>query len=168
MGKSTMATMMCAGGAQFLTDDVARVDLDKRHPMVWPGGVESRLRPDAALMAADGDPWGRNSRATGDGRTAVSLPFWDHAPVSLDAVVIPIASRAHSELRIEELNAANALVWMGSCPRIAGWTDNGIRAQEFIRLAALARRVPVYVATVPWGPPSTAWNADGLLENLGW
>ena len=168
MGKSTVATMMCGEGAELLTDDVARVDLDGLRPMLWPGCVESRLRPDATSIADDSDSRGLDVRMTGDGRTAVSLPFWDKAPVSLDAVVIPIPSRDHDELHLTEVSSAKGLAWMGRYPRIAGWTDNEMRAREFTRLAALARCVPVYIAVLPWGLPFPARIADDLLTRLGW
>lgn len=168
MGKSTLATLMCAGGAILLTDDVARVTFDGQHAVLWPGSTESRLRPAAAALAQLlGDD--AVTRLTGDGRTALSLPSWTAGdPVALDAVVVPIVSRQSTELVVTGLSPAQALILLGQFPRIPGWIDPHVLANQFDLLADLVGRVPTYLAVVPWGHSDAVHTAPRLLDELGW
>jgi hypothetical protein len=167
MGKSTMATLMCAGGATMLTDDVARIDLDDARAVLSPGAVESRLRPAAVplkeLFSVPGV-----LRRTSDGRTAMSLPGWTNGPVVLDAVVVPLLSRNQAELALTSMSPAQALILLGYFPRLPGWVDTDVLGHQFNRLADLVERVPVYLAVVPWGPPFGTETSMQLLERLGW
>ncbi|MGH3974361.1 MAG: hypothetical protein ACRDS9_13690 [Pseudonocardiaceae bacterium] len=167
MGKSTMATLMCAGGATMLTDDLARIDLEGALAMLSPGAVESRLRPAAAplkdLFSVPGP-----MRITSDGRSAMSLPGWTNGPVPLDAVIIPFPSRDKAELTLTAVSPVHALMLLGSFPRLPGWVDAEVITHQFHRLADLVERVPVYVAVVPWGPPFRIETGTQLLERLGW
>lgn len=167
MGKSTMATLMCAGGATMLTDDIARIDVDGVRAMLSPGAVESRLRP-AAVPLKELFSMPGAMRATSDGRSAMSLPGWTDGPVALDAVVVPLPSREAAELVLTSLNPAHALVLLGYFPRLPGWVDTDVLAHQFHRLADLVERVPVYTAVVPWGPPFAAETGTQLLKRLGW
>lgn len=167
MGKSTMATLMCAGGATMLTDDVARIDLDSDRVRLSPGPTESRLRPTAApLVELFGTPG--PVRTTRDGRTAVGLPAWTRGQVSLDAVVVPRPSREATELVLTAVTPAQALIFLGHFPRLPGWKDTEVLTEQFNRLADLVERVPVYLATVPWGPPFSVETGNHLLARLGW
>lgn len=167
MGKSTMATLMCAGGATMLTDDVARIDFDGTHAVLSPGPVESRLRPAAAplkeLFSVPGA-----IRITSDGRSAMSLPSWANGPVAINAVVVPQRSPDQAELTLTSLSPAQALILLGNFPRLPGWVDTDVLAHQFNRLADLVERVPVYLAVVPWGPPFAIETGTQLLERLGW
>lgn len=164
MGKSTMATLMCSGGATLLTDDVAPVDMDGREVLLTPGGPESRLRPAASVLRERFDV----ARTTSDGRTAVTLPSWSDGPVTLDAVVIPLPSRERAEVVLAPLTPADALIVLSQFPRLPGWVDIEVLRQQFDLLADLVDRVPVYMAQVPWGPPFVGDVGDQLLEALGW
>ncbi|PZS35495.1 MAG: hypothetical protein DLM61_01775 [Pseudonocardiales bacterium] len=167
MGKSTMATLMCAGGATALTDDIARIDFDGARAVLSPGAVESRLRPAAVplqeLFSVPGA-----IRTTSDGRSAMSLPSWAKGPVSLDAVVVPQRSPDQVELTLTALSPSQALILLGHFPRLLGWVDTGVLAHQFNRLADLVERVPVYLAVVPWGPPFAIETGTQLLDRLGW
>jgi len=166
MGKSTMATLMCADGARLLTDDVARVSMDGGDALLWPGAVESRLRSAAApLVELLGSS---TTRRTSDNRTAVTLPCSTDGAVALDAVVIPKPSRDRVELEVSALSPAQALILLGRFPRIPGWVDAQILDHQFHLLADLVERVPTYLAVVPWGPPFTVGTAAGLLDAVGW
>lgn len=164
MGKSTMATLLCAGGASLLTDDVGRIRVEHRAALIFPGGVESRLRPAAASLA---ERFGA-VRETSDGRSAVALPTWAGGPVPLDAVVIPLPSRTHTEVAVQTLTPADALIILGQFPRLPGWVDTEVLAGQFDLLADLVDRVPVHLAVVPWGPPFTPATGGLLLDALGW
>lgn len=167
MGKSTMATLMCAGGATMITDDIARIDLDDARAVLSPGAVESRLRPAAVplkeLFSVPGA-----MRATSDGRTAMSLPGWTNSQVALDAVVVPLPSRDQAELSLTSMSPAQALILLSYFPRLPGWVDTDVLDHQFNRLADLVERVPVYVAVVPWGPPFDTETGLQLLKCLGW
>lgn len=167
MGKSTMATLMCAGGATLITDDIARIDIDGACAMLSPGAVESRLRPAAvSLKELFGQPGA--TRTTSDGRSAMSLPGWTSGPVALDAIVVPLPSREQLELVLTSLSPAQALILLGYFPRLPGWVDTDVLAYQFNRLADLVERVPVYTAVVPWGPPFATETGTQLLKRLGW
>jgi hypothetical protein len=164
MGKSTMATLMCAGGASLLTDDLARISFADARARLSPGGGESRLRPTSAGLANLFD----TARVTADGRTAVALPRWTAGPVALDAVVIPLPSREHASVELTALAPPSALILLGQFPRLPGWIDAELVRQQFELLADLVDQVPAYLAVVPWGPPFTVETGERLLDALGW
>lgn len=167
MGKSTMATLMCTDGAALLTDDVARVGFDGDDVFVSPGGPESRLRPAAAPLVDLLDS-AAGTRATSDGRTAVSLPSCTDDAARLDAVIVPVPSRERGDLELSVLTASQALILLGQFPRILGWADPRVLDQQFNLLADLVERVPVHLAVVPWGPPFDPGTPHQLLDALGW
>jgi hypothetical protein len=167
MGKSTMATLMCAGGATMLTDDIARIDFDGARAMLSPGAVESRLRP-AAVSLNELFSMSGVVRITSDGRSAMSLPGWTSGPVALDAVVVPLLSREQAELTLMSVKPAQALILLSKFPRLPGWVDTAVLTNQFNRLADLVERVPVYLAVVPWGRPFATEVGTQLLESLGW
>jgi hypothetical protein len=166
MGKSTMATLMCAGGATMLTDDIARIEFDGAHAVLSPGAVESRLRSAAVPLTELFDI--PVMRVTSDGRSAMSLPGWTNGPVALDAVVVPLPSRDQAEPALTAISPVQALILLGNFPRLPGWVDTDVLTHQFHRLADLVERVPVYLAVVPWGPPFTIETGTRLLECLGW
>jgi hypothetical protein len=167
MGKSTMATLMCAGDATMLTDDLARIDLDGGRAVLSPGAVESRLRP-AAVQLKDLFSAPGVMRITSDGRSAMSLPVWMNGPVTLDAVVVPLPSRDQTELALTAMSPAQSLVLLSNFPRLPGWVDTGVLTHQFNRLADLVECVPVYLAVVPWGPPFVTETGTQLMRRLGW
>lgn len=167
MGKSTMATLLCATGASLIADDIGRVDILDGGALIWPGSVESRLRPAAARLEEMFDD-SAVSRPTIDGRSALRLPSMSGEPASLDAVVVPVPSRGHHEPEMEILSGGQALLTLSRFPRVLGLVDRELQERQFNLLADLVERVPVYVARVPWGPPFMAETGDRLLEQLGW
>lgn len=52
--------------------------------------------------------------------------------------------------RLEPRDAAFALLRF---PRIVGICAPTLQAREFLRMAEVARSVPMFIADVPWGPP---------------
>ncbi|MFZ2116217.1 MAG: hypothetical protein WCB73_15400 [Pseudonocardiaceae bacterium] len=166
MGKSTMASLMCADGAALITDDVARVTIDGDKALVTPGAIESRLRP-AAIQLTELFTSPR-TRRTSDGRIAVTLPRGGYEAVPLDAIVIPIPSREHKKLELTALTPAQSLILLNQFPRIPGWVDGEGLSRQFTLLGALVKRVPAYIAVVPWGPPFVVETGQHLLDSLGW
>jgi hypothetical protein len=165
MGKSTMASLMCADGAALITDDIARVTIDGDKTLVTPSAIESRLRP-AAIQLTElfTSP---TTRLTSDGRIAVTLPRWGQDAVPLDAIVIPVPSRKHKKLELTALTPAQSLILLNQFPRIPGWVGEGL-SRQFALLGALVEQVPAYVAVVPWGPPFVVETGQQLLDALGW
>ena len=149
MGKSTVATLLCDAGGRMVTDDVLRVDLPPTGAVVQRGSSEARLRPSSRVAA----PEGAAQRQTPDDRSAVSLPPVDVDELPLDVVVVPYPDRSATEVSVELVSRADALVVVSAFPRLVGWRDPATSGTQFQLLGELVRRVPVVVATLPWGPP---------------
>lgn len=160
-GKSTIAGLLCAHGASLVTDDVLLVD--QNDPAMCVGGAnEVRLRSAAADLA-DAHPE-FTSRVTPDARTAIAPANTVEGSLPLGAIVIPSPSREADEVTLVELPPKPRLLALLAFPRIAGWTDRAVLARQFATLARLAERVPVYTATVPWGPPFDPEVARALMQ----
>ena len=152
MGKSTLATALCAKGYPLVSDDLLRVDADL---LVHPGATETRLRDSARELATDG-------YETADGRLAVRPRVLVDAPLPLAACVIPQPSRDVSTVSTRRLRPVEALLRLSSYPRVLGWTDPTTMAVAFQSLGDLIEQVPIIEATIPWGLPF----APGVLEEL--
>lgn len=165
MGKSTMATLMCASGARLITDDVLRLDVADGVPRCRLGGGELRLRKAADDLAQRFDgSLGR--RRTADRRDALAptMATDDHLP--LRAVVFPRPRRDIDTVGVQRLAPVDALLTLVRFPRLLGWLDETVQAQQFELLAGLAQQVPCSFADVPWGPPFAADVATNLREQL--
>lgn len=167
MGKSTMATVMCSAGATMVTDDVGRVIFDPDGVKLAAGGRESRLRA-SALSLADLMP-SSDARRTDDGRLALSLPGSTLDTVPLDAVVVPLPAHNGTELELRPLGARDALMALAMFPRLPGLTDPAMQARQFERIGALAQRVPIFAASIPWSADTLDHRtAAALVGALGW
>lgn len=162
MGKSTLSTLLCRKGARLMTDDVLRVDT--LPDGVWGrlGSVETRLRPTAASLLTEDD----RVRQTADGRSALALPLSSQDPLTLQCVVIPSPDREATRVHVSFPGPVEALLLLSSFPRIVGWEDPRTRGEQFAMTSDLVSRVPVVVATLPWGPPFPESLADDLLATL--
>ncbi len=161
MGKSTLAAALCELGCGLVSDDLLRVDrADGTTMLAHPGGTENRLRPSARDLA-DTAPAGA-VRETADGRLALRPRAGTDAPLPLAACVVPRPSREVTEVTARRLGPAEALLRLSRYPRVLGWTDADSLGAAFQSLADLVERVPVFEATIPWGPPF----ADGVLSGL--
>jgi hypothetical protein len=160
VGKSTLAALFCAGGAELVSDDLLRITSNGGPPRCYTGTTQIRLRPSAAALA---DAFPSDARdLTADGRIAVT-PAQAAGPTSeLDAVLIPLPSRRARRLRVRRLSQKEALVSLLSYPRVLGWEEAAPIRRHFQVCAEIAESVPVFEATIPWGPPF----ADGLAEAL--
>ena len=201
MGKSTSGVMACRAGAALVSDDVLRVAPAPGGDgwVCWPGTTESRLRPAAAALAAPdvgapgsgpgagpdahagtgsatGRPWRARTRATSDGRHAVTPgapegpgapELSSGAPLPLVEVLVPAPSREADHARFEPLVGAAALVELSRHPRLVGLEDPAWLREEFEGLSALVRAVPVARAALPWGPPWPAATGRALLARTG-
>lgn len=163
MGKSTLATALCGVGCVLVTDDVLRADIGETAVLVHPGSTQTRLRQNARTLA-DEVP---DVRSTADGRLAVRLPVTTDRPLPLAACVVPLPSRTASRVSVRRLAGARALLRMSQFPRVLGWREPASADRAFQSLADLVERVPVYEATIPWGPPFPRATLDELLGEIG-
>lgn len=168
MGKSTMATLTCAAGAQLITDDVLRLDLSADLPRCHLGGTALRLRKAATdLSALFGTAPAH--RVTGDGRDALTMTPAVQDLLPLAAIVIPAPQHdsALPRLELARLERKQALLALLQFPRIVGWEDAGVLDRQLQELGVIVANVPVYVARLPWGPPFSPSLALDLMAEVG-
>lgn len=162
MGKSTLAAALCGIGCALVTDDVLRVDLtDPAVLRVYPGSTESRLRMSARQLADVAAP--DAVHRTADGRWALYASTRADRPLPLAACVVPRPSREAATLSVHRLTSARALGRMIRFPRVIGWSEPVSLDRTFQALADLVQRVPVFEATIPWGPPFRPEVLFGIL-----
>jgi hypothetical protein len=164
VGKSTLATLCCAAGAEFLSDDVLRLIPDGPDFRCLGGRGEVRLRPGAASLAESFRE--RPCRTTADRRLALRLREGPAPSARLAAIVVPVQIPA-GPIRIERLKPLDAWIAALGAPRILGLRDPDLRRTQFEMVSHLAQRVPVFRAEVPAGPPfASSFGAD-LIAALG-
>ena len=160
-GKSTVAALMCLAGAALVTDDVLAVDPGP--PATCLGGAaQLRLREKAAHLA-DAQP-DRPSHTTADDRRSFAPTPAANVPHRLAAVVIPSPSREATEVAVRRLPASDAMFAVMAFPRVHGWRRPDVLTREFTTMSRLVNQIPVYEATIPWGPPFRADVATALAE----
>lgn len=154
MGKSTMATLMCADGARLITDDVLRLDLDKTPPTCSLGPTELRLRKAAAELSQNFSAT-PETRLTGDDRDALRVLSAVTDDLPLCGIVIPVPDHEDTSCKPEvvRLTPKVAMLHLLQYPRIAGWEDLAVLDRQFDEVARVVESVPVYAARMPWGPP---------------
>jgi len=163
MGKSTLAAALCRTGCELVADDVLRIDLsDTAVVRVYPGSTESRLRMNARQLAdtAPADA----VRSTADGRLALRPHACAGEPLPLAACVVPRPSRKAVDVSVQRLLNTQALLRMIQFPRVVGWSEPASTAREFQALADLVEQVPIFEASIPWGPPFRPEVLTELLE----
>lgn len=170
MGKSTMATLLCAAGGRLVTDDVLRLDLGPttsgQPPTCYLGPTEVRLRKAASeLVDLFGDQPRR--RTTGDARDALQVRNATTERLPLAAIVIPRPQHDIDEVAVTRLPAKDAMLTLLRFPRIVGWEAGAVIGAEFQHVATVASAVPVYTADIPWGPPFSEAIAPTLLDAIG-
>lgn len=161
-GKTTMAALMCLGGAELVAEDVLRVEPGA--PVVCHGAITHlRLRDGATDIVERFSTTSRH--LTVDRRHAV-MPTAAPGPVPLSAVVIPSPSRVADVVSVHRLEPGDALVALLSFPRVHGWRDEGVLRRDFATLAQVVSAVPVVEAVIPWGPPFRLGIVTELVEAL--
>lgn len=157
MGKSTMATLMCAEGASLITDDVLRLDLpaDGAPPTCYLGASELRLRKAAGELAARFD-YVPARRQTGDARDALTMPVSTQNGLPLAAIVVPLPDHERAKAEFTRMGEMEALLTLLRFPRVLGWQDQAVLGRQFQQLGEIVNRVPVYWGKLPWGPPFPA------------
>lgn len=167
MGKSTMATLLCAAGGQLVTDDVLRVDLSPPRPRCHLGATAVRLRKSAGDLAGMFAQRPAH-RVTGDGRDSLTTVPATSDLLPLGALVIPVPQHGSKTSRPElvRLDRKHGLLSLLQFPRLVGWEDAAVLSRQLADLGALVEAVPVYVARLPWGPPFSDRLAEEVLAGL--
>lgn len=164
-GKSTLAALACAQGARFVTDDLLRMTFDESGVRCLRGSTENRLRRDVADLT---ERWAAvGTRRSVDGRVVWTPPRSPCSSSALRAVVLPELTREHDRLDLQRLSPGTAVVELTRHPRILGWCDPDVLRSTFSNLATLVRHVPVFRATIPWGPPFAEEMIEELLAGVG-
>jgi hypothetical protein len=167
MGKSTLATLMCAQGAAVITDDVLCVEEQSDGtPTARLGVAELRLRSGLEGLV-DGFPEDVGVRTSADRRTVVrpTRPAADRLPII--AVVVPSPTRTGDAVEVTRLSSKEAMLLLLGLPRLMGWCDPDVLSRTFTQIGALVERVPVLIAQVPWGPPFPPDLASQLRRAVG-
>ncbi len=156
-GKSTVAALFCAEGAELVTDDVLPLefatDPSGRDTVISiRTGGEVRLRDKAAELADRFDV-AASVRTTADDRIAVKPGSHSAERVALGAIVLPRPDRENEVVIARRLGDAEASFWLTRCQRIEGWSEPEDLRRQFIDVGRIVAAVPVYEVSVPWGPP---------------
>jgi hypothetical protein len=161
-GKSTLAALLSSAGCQLLSDDVVRL-IPREGKWICPTGTsEIRLREKAASL---GSMLPGTVRQTIDQRTGVTLQARDmQVPVS--CLVFPRPSKDATNVTVMRLGQEEAVMRLTAAPRVLGWQDPALLKQYFRYNARLAREIPAFDVTVPWGPPFRREVAEELLQLL--
>ncbi|MGE3328139.1 MAG: hypothetical protein AB7N61_22315 [Acidimicrobiia bacterium] len=172
MGKSTTASALAGAGAQFFGDDLLRVTIGD--PIIGHRGTASaRLRSSAWNLGAS-LPGQLDDRVTVDGRRNLSFDLADRLIAPIGVVVVPRISREATSITLERVVPARGVEMYHRLARINGVNDPTMVMTYLEASAALAERVPLVVATIPFaeGPfPMLgrdllhALAADGLISS---
>jgi hypothetical protein len=165
MGKSTLAALFCSAGAQLVADDALRIDVAGSRATCFPGSRRLRLRTPAASLGHAIE--GAALSDTVDGRTAVRPSALVDEPLALRAALLPQPSRTATHLEVTRLGQMEAIQELLSYPRLTRWQSRDQIGGLFGLTADVAAVVPVYRATVPWGPPFAPGLAEELLAGVG-
>lgn len=157
-GKSTLAALLCANGADLVTDDVLVVSANG-HVTCVGAASELRLRSAAAELARGAG----SVRTTADDRTAFEPAVVRIDSLPLAAVVLPEPSRTARNPSIEHVRGGERLVAVLRCPRLFGWSDPTVLSRDLSVLGAVTDRTDVVRAVIPWGPPFSDDVTDSLL-----
>ncbi len=168
MGKSTMATLMCAEGARLITDDLLRLDLAPEIPTCALGATELRLRKSVgALSDRFDDAPGR--RVTDDARDALAATPATTENLPLKAIIVPGPdhSGGREVAEVKRLDAMTSFLLLSRFPRLLGWADEEVLRRQFQQLGDVIDKVPVFVAHMPWGPPFPESVTADVREAVG-
>ena len=152
-GKSTLAALFCAAGAELVSDDLLRVEIQNGRPRCYTGAAQIRLRPKAAALASLAPASTRVP--TADGRVSLTVTSVSGPILDLDAVLVPSPSRTEP-LSVRRLTKRDALVALLAYPRVLGWQTIEPVREHFAVCAALAESVPVFAGHDPVGPALSA------------
>ena len=163
MGKSSLAALLCANGARFITDDLLRLEADGKGWRCFPGTGQLRLRKDAVVLVNFSATM---LGATPDDRVAVQLDDNQSMPL-LGAIVIPHPSRSCDALKLERIPQSKSLLYLMAFPRIQESAQKQQRQRRLDFLGRIAASVPIFKAEIPWGLPFPQELASSLVRGVG-
>ncbi|PYG00673.1 hypothetical protein SAMN05216184_103246 [Georgenia satyanarayanai] len=166
MGKSTMAALLCGDGGALITDDVLRLDDVTDRPVARLGATELRLRKGADSLVARFDDGAPQVRRSADDREVLRLRDGAADRLPLDVLIIPFPSRTTDRVEVRRLRGPDAVLALSGFPRLIGWRDPEVLSRQLTLTAALAGRVPVIAASVPWGPPFAPTLVEQLTDRV--
>jgi hypothetical protein len=146
-GKSTLAALLVAGGARFLTDDVLRVSTEGEPASVVGGCIELRLRRDVAAIV--GLLPKVPVRQTPDQRLAIALGDGHLGRVPLGLLVFPKVEDELRDISLTPMSPREAALALAGAPRMTGWSMPRVLETQFDCLARVATTVPAVRAAVP-------------------
>lgn len=148
-GKSTLAALLCAGGASLLADDL--VCIEGRSVLGAGPGVELRIRPAVrdVVQLFEVQP---SSEDTSDNRLAIRPPFAGDQPFGLSALLFPVVGVPSESLRARALSPEQALPEIIRSARISGWRDPAQQRSFLDAAVRLAKGVPAYKLHLPRAP----------------
>lgn len=161
-GKTTLLASMAAAGARVLTDDALRLEPHQDTVIAYPGTHELRLRPRAVSVIQDSNS--SALRTTVDGRYGFRPKSPGERPRQLDALLLPHPDRRVSRPVLEPVSAQMGLERLLHLPRLSGIRDATARSLFFRTLGHVVQHVPVFTATLPWGPPFPAGLGREVLD----
>lgn len=163
-GKTTIAALCCAAGAQFVSDDVVSLE-------AGPGGVacvglsrELRLREQAQGIADLFSLPLLGRRITADARLALSPTRAPDERNVVTAVVLPHPARWARHVELRRLCPSEAVAALVGNARIPCLVPLDLQRAHFETVAQLAAEAPVFEAIVPWGLPFELSPAVELLD----
>lgn len=163
MGKSTLAALLCANGARFITDDLLRLQADGKGFRCFLGAGQIRLRKGAAALA---DTFSATlHETTPDGRIAVKMDG-NRSMATLGAIVIPHLSRRGKELKLQRLPCSLSLLYLMAFPRIQGLQQGKHLQQRLDSFGRIAASIPILKAEIPWGLPFPPELAHSLARGV--
>ncbi len=166
MGKSTLAALLCASGARFITDDLLRLQPDGPDGKDWrcfPGTGQLRLRQNAAALAENFSATARG--ATPDDRIAVQMDDNQSMP-RLGAIVIPRLSRRCQALNLQRSSRSTSLFHLMAFPRIQGLQQRKHLQRQIDFFGRIAASIPIFEAEIPWGLPFPRELASALVQGV--
>lgn len=152
-GKTSMASLLVAGGAHLLTDDTLRVDPGEP-PRCSSGTIDLRLRSAAATFAPLAAPES-GTRLSADGRVLARPDRLATGSPALAAVVVPILDRSARQVTVQHPPPAVGFAELVRNTRLTGWVQPAWRQLVFDQVATVVDAVPVAAVRIPWHAPPT-------------
>jgi len=148
-GKSTMAALLCAEGGCLMTDDLLALELKPNEVLCHTGSQQIRLKEKAASLAS---LFPQQTSKTPDDRLSISLSC-EPPSTLLGAIVVPQPSKTETRIKTERLSEKEAFLRIAAASYLGAWKTSEGTQSRFRNAGEIVRKVPVFTATIPWGPP---------------
>ncbi|HMK96841.1 MAG TPA: hypothetical protein VK425_04790 [Acidimicrobiales bacterium] len=162
-GKSTIAAVLVADGARFLTDDVLRVRASNGRAFVVGSCSELRLRRPSWSLA-DRLPEAPRRQVSED-RLALALGSGDLAATELGLLVFPKVAE-EGPMQVRSLRPNETALALAGVPRMSGWLRKDVLERQFSCLGELAVSLPALEIAMPRGGALTETFAARLRQAL--